>query len=119
MPRAPSSLSPRTLQPQDTSQSGSRDVTLARSLWPESQNYFFFFSAFILSFELEYTGELQPCWYFCFLPFLAIATSSLPHRCTHVFWRGSFSYRLLQNVVYVSLCYILGLVTFLIVMCIC
>ena len=80
----------------------------------ESQNYFFpfSFSAFILSFELEYTGELQSCWYFCFLPFQAIATSSLPHRCTHVFWRGSFSYRLLQNVVYVSLCYILGLVTF-------
>ena len=55
---APSSLSPRTLQPWEPNQSGSRDVTASRlsMSWGEpSQNVFFVLSVFIPSFELEYT----------------------------------------------------------------
>ena len=43
LPHAPSSLSPRTLQPACKSQPGSGDVTPPRSLWPERNKINIFF----------------------------------------------------------------------------
>ena len=65
LPHAPSSLSPRTLQPWDEASLAPGMWHQLRSLWPEGKRvsiFFFIFSVFILPFELEYIGEFQSCF---------------------------------------------------------
>ena len=91
-----------TLQPWDASQSGSRDVTPARSLLPGGNKVSIFFSVFNQLFELEYLSELKSCFYFCFyffFPLFNLLQLVHFHIDAYVFWEVLFLYRWLYSVV--------------------
>ena len=102
---ASSSLSPRTLQPWDPNQSGSRDVT---PVCPEGNRIRISFSYFyfILSFELECPVNYNLVGVFIF-PFLSTA-NCFTSTGVYMISCGFFLYRFLQNVEYISLCYTVG-----------
>ena len=87
LPHAPSSLSPRTLQPAYKSQPGSRDVTPPRSLWPEGNRTSISFSIFFFFYPIIWTGvnySLVGCCFFFLFQSTASWFSWWPEVCEAV-----------------------------------